>query len=115
MQPNPNQPLRADIPDAELASQVSAGRPGAFELLMRRHNQALFRTARSILRNDSDAEDVLQEAYLQAYRAMDSYRAEARLATWLTRIVINAAIARAHQGRRRAEVVALDGLTEVPA
>ena len=115
MQPNPNSPPRPDLPDAELARQVIAGQAGAFELLMRRHNQALFRTARSILRNDSDAEEVLQEAYLQAYRAMASYRADARLGTWLTRIVIHAAIARARQGQRRAEVVPLDGLGELPA
>ena len=115
MQPNPNSPPRPDLPDAELARQVIAGQAGAFELLMRRHNQALFRTARSILRNDSDAEEVLQEAYLQAYRAMASYRADARLSTWLTRIVIHAAIARARQGQRRAEVVPLDGLGELPA
>ena len=115
MQPNPNSPPRPDLPDAELARQVIAGQAGAFELLMRRHNQALFRTARSILRNDSDAEEVLQEAYLQAYRAMASYRADARLGTWLTRIVIHAAIARARQGQRRAEVVPLDGLGDLPA
>jgi len=115
MQPHPNSPLRPDLPDAELARQVIAGQAGAFELLMRRHNQALFRTARSILRNDSDAEEVLQEAYLQAYRALASYRADARLGTWLTRIVIHAAIARARQGQRRAEVVPLDGLGELPA
>jgi len=112
MQTQPNSPLRADLSDAELARQVSASRPGAFELLMRRHNQTLFRTARSILRNDSDAEEVLQEAYLQAFRAMDSYRGDARLATWLTRIVIHAAIARARQRQHRAEVVPLDGLMD---
>jgi len=109
MQPISN-PLRPDLPDAELARQVSAGRPGAFELLMRRYNQALFRTARSILRNDSDAEEVLQEAWLQAFRAMGSFRGDARLATWLTRIVIHAAIGRVRQGRQRAEVVPLDVL-----
>ncbi len=114
MQPDQNPPLPRDLPDAELARQVAAGRRGAFELLMRRYNQALFRTARSILRHDGDAEDVLQDAYLQAFRAIGSFRADASLATWLTRIVINAAIARARQGRRRAEVVQLDGITELP-
>lgn len=112
MQPDQTPPPLSDLPDAELARRVAAGQRGAFELLMRRHNQALYRTARSITRNDSDAEDVLQDAYLLAYRAMDGYRADSRLATWLTRIVINVAIARVRQGKRRAEVVWLDGAAE---
>jgi len=114
MLPDQNPPLRPDMPDADLARCVAAGQRGAFELLMRRHNQALYRTARSILRHDGDAEDVLQDAYLQAFRAIASFRADASLATWLTRIVINAAIARSRQGKRRAEVVQLDGMTELP-
>jgi len=56
---------------------------------MRRHNRLLFRTARSILKSDAEAEDALQEAYLRAWRAIDSFRAEAKLSTWLARIVIN--------------------------
>ena len=58
-----------DAPDAELARRVAAGDHAAFEAIMRRHNRALFRTARAILRDDAEAEDALQEAYLQAYRA----------------------------------------------
>ncbi len=112
MQAHPSPPLSPDIPDAELAQRVAAGQRGAFELLMRRHNQALYRAARSILRHDHDAEDALQDAYLLAFRAIGSYRSDARLATWLTRIVINVAIARARQGKRRAEVVQLDGAAE---
>ena len=64
--------------DAELALRIAAHEQGAFELLMRRHNQRLFRTARSILRDDSEAEDVLQEAYLQAYRAIGQFRGDGR-------------------------------------
>jgi RNA polymerase sigma-70 factor (ECF subfamily) len=70
-----------------------------FAHLMRRHNRALFRTARAILRDDAAAEDALQEAWLRAYHAMDSFRGEANLRTWLTRIVVNEAL-----GRRRREV-----------
>jgi RNA polymerase sigma-70 factor (ECF subfamily) len=112
MQADSSQPLPSDISDAELARRVAAGQRGAFELLMRRHNQALYRAARSILNHDNDAEDALQEAYLLAFRGIGGYRSDARLATWLTRIVINVAIARARQGRRRAEVVQLDGTAE---
>lgn len=97
------------LSDADLARRVAEGDRQAFELLMRRHNRALYRTARSILRDDAEAEDVLQEAYLLAYRAMDKYRAESSLLTWLTRIVVNEAIARSRRTSRRAEIIRLDG------
>jgi RNA polymerase sigma-70 factor (ECF subfamily) len=93
--------------DADLARRIAAGDQQAFVLLMRRHNQRLFRAARSILRDDAEAEDALQDAYLLAYRAMGSYRADARLSTWLTRIVVNEAIARRRKSARRAEVTPL--------
>lgn len=96
-----------DGSDAALAARIAAHDEAAFALLMRRHNQQLFRTARSILRDDSEAEDVLQEAYLQAWRAIGQFRADARLSTWLTRIVVNAAIGRARQQSRRGEVMQL--------
>ena len=79
----------------------------AFEQLMRRHNRALYRTARSIVKDDAEAEDVLQEAYLLAFRAMGNFRGESSMSTWLTRIVINEAIGRTR--RRSAEIIQLDG------
>jgi RNA polymerase sigma-70 factor (ECF subfamily) len=81
----------------------------AFEQLMRQHNRRLFRAARAILRDDAEAEDALQEAYLRAYRSLGSFRGEAALSTWLTRIVVNEALARRRQQVRRAEVVPLRG------
>src|SRR5215467_10427528 len=78
-----------------------------FEQLMRRHNRTLFRTARAILRDDAEAEDALQEAYLQAYRAIGTFRAEAKLSTWLARIVANEALMRVRRRARRAEIVPL--------
>lgn len=101
-----NVPL-AEAPDAELAFRVAAGEPAAFEALMRRHNRALFRTARAILRDDAETEDVLQDAYLQVYRAIGSFRGEARLSTWLARIVANEALMRVRKRARRAEIVPL--------
>src|SRR5687767_15514877 len=82
----------ADASDAELATQAAAGDHAAFEAIMRRHNRALFRTARAILRDDAEAEDALQEAYLQAYRTLGSFRGDARLSTWLARVVANEAL-----------------------
>ena len=64
----------------------------AIRLIIKQHNQRLYRIARSIVRNDSDAEDVLQEAYVRAFAGLDGFRGEARLGTWLARIVINEAL-----------------------
>ncbi len=108
----PNQVQDPRTPDAALARRIASGDHGAFVVLMRRHNQVLFRTARSILRNDEDAEDAVQDAYLLAYRAMGTFRAEAKLSTWLVRIVVNEALGRARRIRRRAEVIPMDGNTE---
>ena len=92
--------------DAALVARIAGGDVAAFEQLMRQHNTALFRAARAIVRDDADAEDVLQEAYLSAYRHLPEFRGDARLSTWLTRIVINQALGRL-RARRRDNVVAL--------
>lgn len=73
---------------------------------MRRYNQLLFRTARSILKSDEDAEDAVQEAYLRAWRALGSFREESRLSTWLVRIVINEALGRLR--RTNVQVIPLE-------
>ncbi|MGH6625639.1 MAG: sigma-70 family RNA polymerase sigma factor [Burkholderiaceae bacterium] len=99
--------------DAELASRAATGDAPAFEAIMRRHNRLLFRTARSILKSDADAEDVLQEGYLQAWRALASFRADAKLSTWLVRIVADQALARLR--RRGAQVISLEAAMDVMA
>jgi RNA polymerase sigma-70 factor (ECF subfamily) len=104
--------IEKGLSDAEIVRRISAGDHSAFELLMRRYNRALYRTARSILKDDAEAEDVLQDAYLLVYRGMDKFRGESSLSTWLTRIVVNEAIARTRKSNRRAEVIRLDGDTE---
>src|SRR5262249_39549151 len=92
---------------AELAARAAQGDTAAFEGLMRRHNRMLFRTARAILRDDAEAEDALQEAYIQAYRSLASFRGDAQLSTWLARIVANEALQRLRKQSRRAEIVPL--------
>ena len=77
----------------------------SFETLMRRYNPRLFRVARSILKDDAEAEDALQEAYVQAYRNMGGFRGEAEVATWLTRIVINQALMQLRRRKRERNVV----------
>ena len=104
--------LHEGLPDTEIARRVAAGDQTAFQLLMRRHNQTMYRTARGILKDDAEAEDAVQEAYMLAYGAMDKFRGEAKLSTWLVRIVVNEAIARVRKRSRRAEVIRLGGETE---
>lgn len=96
-----------DLSDAELAGRIASGDMLALQYLMRRHNQTLYRTARSILKDDAEAEDAVQEAYVLAYRAMDRFRGDAKLSTWLVRIAVNVAIRRARKLNRSAEVIDL--------
>src|SRR5436853_3153576 len=85
----------------------------AFEQIMRQHNRMLFRTARAILRDDAEAEDALQEAYVQAFRSMGSFRAESSASTWLARIVANEALMRLRKQSRRAEIVPIQSAATV--
>jgi RNA polymerase sigma-70 factor, ECF subfamily len=91
--------------DAELVARIGRRDQAAFEALMRRHNGRLFRVARAILKDDSEAEDALQDAYLDAYRRIGDFRGESQLATWLTRIVINQALMRLRRQKRDRVVV----------
>src|SRR5476651_2424804 len=104
-----------DLPDIEIARRIALGDREAFELLMRRYNQTLYRTARSILKDDAEAEDAVQEAYILAYRAIGAFRGDAKLSTWLIRIVVNEAIARSRKRSRRAEIIQLGGEAESDA
>jgi len=76
-----------------------------FEQLMRRYNGRLFRVARAILKDDAEAEDALQDAYLEAYLHMSEFRGDAQLSTWLTRIVVNRALMTLRKEKRHANVV----------
>ena len=80
--------------DHQIVARVLAGESSALERLMRANNRRLFRTARSILRNDAEAEDAVQDGYISAYRALQQFRGQSSLSTWLTRIVVNQALAR---------------------
>ncbi len=86
--------------EADLVDRAAAGDQAAFETLMRQFNRKLYRVARGILKNDTDAEDAVQEAYVTAYLALKKFRGDSQLATWLTRIVINEALGRLRKQRR---------------
>jgi RNA polymerase sigma-70 factor (ECF subfamily) len=91
--------------DLSIARRIVAGDRAAFELLMRRHNRRLYRLARATLRNDAEAEDALQDAYLHAYRSMSQFRGDAQLSTWLSRLVLNECFARIRRSARRQNVI----------
>lgn len=90
--------------EAVLAERAIAGDPLAFRMIMARYNQRLFRIARGIVRDDSVAEDVVQEAYVNAFQHLGSFRADASLSTWLHRIVMNEALGRLRKASRSPEI-----------
>jgi RNA polymerase sigma-70 factor (ECF subfamily) len=99
------------LADDDVVARVRAGDTPLFEILMRRYNQRLFRAARAILRDDDDAQDAVQQAYIQAYLHLDQFAGAARFSTWLTRIAIREALGRRRKKQRLAEV-ALDDTEE---
>jgi RNA polymerase sigma-70 factor (ECF subfamily) len=102
----PTKALRQAEPDeAELVARARRKDASAIALIIRQQNQRLYRIARSILRDDFEAEDALQEAYIRAFTSLDSFRGESRLGTWLARIVMNEALGRL---RRRKPSVDFD-------
>lgn len=98
----------AALPEAELVAYARQGRREAFAALMQRGNQRLFRIARSVLRDESEAEDVLQEAYVRAFAKLSEFRGEASIYTWLTRIVLNEARGRLRKRRETVELTAIE-------
>jgi RNA polymerase sigma-70 factor (ECF subfamily) len=105
-------PGAARAADSELLALIRRGEPSAFATLMRQNNRRLYRLARSIVRNEAEAEDVVQEGYLRAFAHLDGFKGEASLATWLARIVANEALGRV---RRRRPTVDLDAIAETVA
>src|SRR3954462_11037322 len=91
--------------DEQVVARVLAGDTALYELLMRRHNQRLYRVARAILRDDGEGEDVMQDAYVRAYQNLASFEGRAKFATWLTRIAVNEARDRS---RRRSRCQSID-------
>lgn len=91
----------------ELVALVRAGHQEAFRHIMERCNQRLFRVARAVLNDDTEAEDALQDAYITAFNRLDSFRGDAKLSTWLTRIVLNECYQRL---RKRRTTVPIDNL-----
>ena len=90
----------SSLSDEQVVTQILAGHTALFEVLMRRHNERLYRAARAVLRDDAEAEDVMQQAYVSAYAHLRQFDGRSAFAIWLTRIAVNEAIRRArHRGR----------------
>ena len=86
--------------DEDVVQRILAGETTLLEVLMRRHNERVYRAARAILRDEREAEDVIQEAYVSAYTHLRQFDARAKFSTWLTRIAVNEALARAKRRGR---------------
>src|ERR687888_369220 len=85
--------------DAEIVERVRAGETSLFEILMRRHNQRIYRVARAVVRDENDAEDVMQQAYLNSFMHLNQFQDRSQFSTWLTRIALHEALARRRKWR----------------
>jgi RNA polymerase sigma-70 factor (ECF subfamily) len=101
--------------DGQLVARIRAGESSLFELIMRRHNQRIYRVARAIVRDDSEAQDVMQEAYVRAFTHLEQFEGRSTFATWLTRIAAHEALARIRRARREVPVGAGDEQQETTA
>ena len=102
--------------ESDLVARARAGDKAAIRTIVRQNNRRLFRVARSILKDEWEAEDAVQEAYVRAFRRLDDFEGRSRLATWLTRIVVNEALMRLRRRRPEiAEIADLDAAAVGPA
>jgi RNA polymerase sigma-70 factor (ECF subfamily) len=100
------------LDDGALVALACQREEAAFRLIMQRHNRRLYRVARSVLGNDAEAEDVVQETYVRAFTHLNGFRSEARLSTWLTRIALNEALGRIRNQRPTTDLKYLDTINE---
>ena len=100
------------LPDEEVVARVLGGELPLFEVVMRRYNQRLHRVVRSILLNDTETEDVVQEAYVRAYLHLAQFERRSSFATWLTRIAVHEALARKRKNQRLVEIDSIEDSDE---
>jgi len=101
-----------NLDDGALVERARNRDGTAVRLIMQRHNRRLFRVARSVLDDDAEAEDVVQEAYFRAFTHLDGFRGEAQLSTWLTRIALNEALGRLRQRRLTVGLKDIDAIND---
>src|SRR5512146_3047558 len=96
--------------DSEIVQRVRAGETALFEILMRRHNQRVYRVARAVLKDEHEAEDVMQQAYINAYLHLAQFEDRAQFSTWLTRITVREALARRRRSKPEDPVDTFDDI-----
>src|ERR1700693_5649038 len=94
--------------DTELVDLACQKADGAFRIIMQRHNPRLYLIAPAVMRDDSEAEDVVQEGYVRAFTSLGEFRGDSSLATWLSRIVLNEALGRIRRHRPTADMASLE-------
>lgn len=105
-------PNMAALSDTDLVVHARTGDEMAIRVLVQRHNRRLFRSARAIVRNDAEAEDIVQATYVHAFTHLDKFRDEAQLSTWLTRIALNEALGRIRRRRPNVGLEEIDMIVE---
>lgn len=98
------QAAREDRSDEEIVESILQGETGLYEIIMRRYNQRLYRIARSIVQQDTEAEDVMQDTYVRAYQNLKQFAGRSRFSAWLTRIAVNEALGRRKYSQRHLEI-----------
>ncbi|MBY3246366.1 RNA polymerase sigma factor [Rhizobium laguerreae] len=109
-----HRPQISILSDADLVPLAKMGDEPAIRTIVQRHNQRLFRTARAIIRNDAEAEDVVQAAYVKAFTNLATFRGDAQLSTWLTRITLNEALGRVRARKNTTGLEEIDMQTMAP-
>ncbi|OWV72420.1 RNA polymerase subunit sigma [Rhizobium sp. R339] len=109
-----HRPDISTLSDVDLVSLAKTGDESAIRALVQRHNRRLFRTARAVIRNDAEAEDVVQAAYVKAFINLAAFRGEAELSTWLTRIALNEALGRVRARKNTTALEEIDMQTTSP-
>jgi RNA polymerase sigma-70 factor (ECF subfamily) len=104
-----------EISDEAVIARVRAGETDLFEVIMRRYNQRLYRVTRSIVRNDAEAEDIVQDAYVRAYTHLAQYAGKAKFSTWLTRIAVNEGLRRLRNRGRSDDMERMASTTPLAA
>src|SRR5262245_32032231 len=98
--PSLDAPSAAALSDADVVRRVRAGEHGLYEILMRRHNQLIYRAVRAVLRDEDEVEDAMQQAYISAFKHLHQFEERAKFSTWLTRIALNEAFHRRRSRQR---------------
>jgi RNA polymerase sigma factor (sigma-70 family) len=106
---------RASVDDEEIISSVLNGNKDDYEFIMRRYNERLYRIGISILKDENDVEDIMQETYIKAYKHLKNFRQQSKFSTWLTRIMVNESLAKLKYKKRFEQLNEMESDDNVPS